>query len=138
MSKPACSGLTPFSKPAVPAPRLDEGRVIGCEYRHYPWDDWERWAVAQGLDRELAALGRLTIREAYQHQWDDRLKSLCGWGDDGQALLAHTLRFPKAARRQWDILLRTDGLRGDHRPRSTDWTWGYLKSDARRLLAMLT
>jgi hypothetical protein len=131
------SRLTPFSKPAMPAPRLDEGRVIGCEYRHYPWDDWERWAVAQGLDRELAAWGRLTIREAYQHQWDDRLKSRCGWNDDGQALLAHALRFPKAARRQWDILLRTDGLRGDYRPRSTDWIWGWLRSDARRLLATL-
>ena len=80
-------------------------------------------------------MGRLTVREAYQHQWDDRLKSLCGWSDDGRALLAHALRFPQAARRQWDILLRTDGLRGDYRSRSTEWVWGYLKSDARRLLA---
>ena len=120
---------------AVPKPRLDESQVLGCEYLHYPWDDWEQWAIAQGLDRELAAFGRLTVREAYQHQWDDRLKSLCGWSDDGQALLAHALRFPQAARRRWDILLRTDGLRGDYRSCSTEWVWGYLKSDARRLLA---
>ena len=122
---------------AVPKPRLDESQVLGCEYGHYPWDGWEKWAIAQGLDAKLAGLGRLTVREAYQHQWDDRLKSLCGWSDDGRALLAHALRFPKTARRQWDILLRTDGLRGDYRSRSTEWVWGYLKSDARRLLATL-
>jgi hypothetical protein len=129
-------GLTPFT-PAAPSPRLDENRVIGCEYLHYPWDDWEHWAIAQGLDARLAAFGRLTVREAYQHQWDDVLKRLCGWQDDGQAMLAYALRFPQAARRQWDILLRTDGLRGDYKPRTTEWVWGFLKSDARRLLARI-
>jgi hypothetical protein len=77
----------------------------------------------------------LLIREAYQHGWDDGLKAHCGWRDDGQALLAHALRFPAVARRQWDVLLRTDGLRGDYRSRCLDWTWGYLKTDARRLLS---
>jgi hypothetical protein len=115
------SRLTTFSKPAVPAPRLDEGRVIGCEYLHYPWDDWERWAVAQGLDRELAALGRLTIREAYQHQWDDRLKSLCGWRDHGRRMLRLALRSPRTAAKRWQQLLDTDGLRGHYDPKTGEW-----------------
>jgi hypothetical protein len=115
------SPLTPFSKPAVPAPRLDEGRVIGCEYLHYPWDDWERWAVSQGLDRDLAALARLTIREAYQHQWSDRLKSLCGWRDDGGRMLRLALRSPKTAAKRWNRLLETDGLRGEYDGKTGQW-----------------
>jgi len=79
----------------------------------------------------------MVIREAYQHDWDARLKALCGWSDDGQALLAHALRFPKAARRRWDVLMRTDGLRGDYRPRTVEWVWGYLRTDAQRLLETL-
>jgi hypothetical protein len=141
MSKSSRTNLTVFAGKTpvlVPPPRLDEGQVIGCEYGHYPWDDWERWAIAQGLNRDLAGQGRLLIREAYQHGWDDHLKAHCGWRDDGQALLAHALRFPAAARRQWDILMRTDGLRGDYPTRSTNWTWGFLRADAQRLLAQLS
>ncbi len=85
----------------------------------------------------MADLGRLLIREAYQHGWDSWLQSLCGWGDDGRALLAYALRFPKAAIRRWAILMRTDGLRGDQRPRSTEWVGGYLREDARRLRSTL-
>lgn len=136
--KPKCSktDLTP-SAPAVPRPRLDENEVLSCQFGDYPWDRWHRWAIAQGLDEKLAGTGRSLIREAYNHSWDDRLKADYGWSDDGQAMLDHALRAPKVARRQWDILLRTDGLRGDYRPRTTDWTWGFLKADARRLLSKL-
>jgi len=130
-------GLTPRQKPKVTAPRLDLNAVLGCEYGDYPWDHWHRWAIAQGLDEDLAGSGRLLIREAFNHDWDACLKSLCGWSDDGQALLAYALRSPRAARRRWEILMRTDGLRGDYRPRSTDWTWGYLRADARRLASTL-
>jgi hypothetical protein len=49
-------------------------------------------------------------------------------------MLELALRSPAKARRRWNILLRTDGLRGDYRPRSTEWTWGYLRPDAQRLL----
>jgi hypothetical protein len=93
--------------------------------------------MAQGLNRNLAGQGRLLIREAYQHAWDDYLKVHCGWRDDGQALLAQALRSPKTALRQWDVLMRTDGLRGDYRSRCLDWTWGWLKADARRLHSTL-
>ena len=115
-------GLTPFSKTTVPTPRLDESRVIGCEYLHYPWDDWERWALAQGLDRDLAGLARLTIREAYQHQWSDRLKSLCGWRDGGGRMLRLALRSPEKAKRRWNRLLETDGLRGEYDEKTGQWT----------------
>jgi len=128
--------LTPVAKTSPP-PKLDLESVLSCEYGHYPWDDWERWAMAQGLNRNLAGQGRLLIREAYQHAWDDYLKVHCGWRDDGQALLAQALRSPKTALRQWDVLMRTDGLRGDYRSRCLDWTWGWLKADARRLHSTL-
>jgi hypothetical protein len=136
MSKHSTSGLTPSAKPtpgedgagtvtartaAVPRPRLDEGRVLGCEYGHYPWDEWERWAIARGLDRELAALGRLTVREAYQHQWDDRLKSLCGWRDDGRRMVKLALHLPSLARKRWQRLLDTDGYRGEYDPKTGEW-----------------
>jgi len=130
-------GLTPPAKIASPVPRLDLNAVLGCAYGDYPWDHWHRWAIAQGLDENLAGSGRLLIREAYQHGWESWLQSRCGWSDDGQTLLAHALRFPQAARRRWDILMRTDGLRGDYRPRSTEWVWAYLRPDAQRLLSTL-
>ena len=48
-----------------------------------------------------------------------------------------TLAAPKLARRHWDILMRTYGLHGDYPVRSTYWTRGILRADARRLLAKL-
>jgi hypothetical protein len=39
----------------------------------YPWDHWERAALAGGLGRELATLGRAVMREASQHGWCGRL-----------------------------------------------------------------
>jgi hypothetical protein len=120
---------------------------LDCEYGHYPWDDWERHARACGLDADLAGLARLLIREAFQHDWPDWLKPVCGWSDDGRALLDFALLRPKAARRQWDILFRTDGLRGDYPPaprlrragpkRNAEWIYGFLRPDAQRLLETL-
>ena len=111
---------------------LDE-RVLSCTFGNYPWDEWERRALAAGVPKALAGLGRSTMREAYQHGWPDNLKTLCGWSDDGLAMTQLALRAPRKARRQWDILLRTDGLRGDYRPRSTEWVWGHLRADALHL-----
>ena len=131
------SGLTPSGKTSLLPPRLDLDAVLDCTYGHYPWDDWYCYALACGLHARLAAQGRLLIREAFQHDWPDWLKPACGWRDDGQALLAFALRSPKAARRQWDIIMRTDGLRGDYLARGREWTYGFLKPDAQRLLASL-
>jgi hypothetical protein len=124
MSKLSSSDLTASAEKTpetVPQPRLDEGRVLGCEYGHYPWDGWEKWAKAQGVPDDLAALGRLTVREAYQHQWDDRLKSLCGWRDDGRRMVKLAMRSPKTAEKRWQRLLDTDGYRGEYNEKTGQW-----------------
>lgn len=134
------SHLTPSLENAASPPQLDLGldAVCACTFGHYPWDDWERFALARGLDAELAGQGRLLVREAFNHDWPGWLKSLCGWGDDGQALLEFALRSPKTALRQWDVLMRTDGFRGDYRDRrSIEWIYGFLRADAKRLAAQL-
>jgi len=125
--------------PSVPPPRLDPAWdvVCACSFGHYPWDDWERWALAQGLDPRMASQARLLIRESFNHDWPEKLRALCGWRDDGQALFKLARRAPKKALGQWDILMRTDGLRGDLHPQTQEWTWGYLQPDAERLLSTL-
>jgi hypothetical protein len=138
-ARTSTSGLTtPPPEPAlpsvpVPKPDLDLGRVLDCTVDHYPWDDWERWALAQGLEPKLAGLARLVIREAFQHDWPMWLRGVTGWADDGQGMLDLALREPQVAHERWDVLLRTDGFRGDYHPRAREWTWGYLRPSARRL-----
>jgi hypothetical protein len=109
--------------PAAPVSkaRLDENQVLGCEYGHYPWDDWEKDALAAGVPKDLAGLGRLTVREAVQHDWDERLKSLCGWYDQGQRMIKLALRSPEKARYRWNRLLETDGYRGEYDPKTGQW-----------------
>ena len=140
MSKSSTSGLTPSLKTEAspPLPKLNlRFDVCACSFGHYPWDDWERFALAHGLDAETAGLGRLLVREAYNHGWEPWLQSLCGWQDDGQALLAFALREPKKARWCFSRLMDTDGLRGDVHPKTGEWTWGYLRLDVRRVLSTL-
>ena len=87
-------GLTPSAPNAAapPPPQLNlHFDVCAGTFGHYPWDDWERWALARGLDAELAGQGRLLIREAFNHGWEAWLQNFCGWSDDGQALLAFTV-----------------------------------------------
>ena len=132
--------LTPSHKNGAspPRPKLRLGfDVCARTFGHYPWDDWHGWALARGLDAGLAGLGRLLIREAFNHGWQPWLQSLCGWKDDGAALLAFALRSPSQARWCWSRLMETDGLRGDAHPRTGEWTWGYLRLDARRVLSTL-
>jgi len=137
MSKPSTSGLTTSAKTSPPPPRLDLDAVLDCTFGNYPWDDWHRHALGRGLARQLAGLGRLLIREAFNHGWEGWLQSLCGWSDDGAALLAFALRAPEQARWCWSRLMDTDGLRGDVHPQTGEWTWGYLRLDVRRVLATL-
>jgi hypothetical protein len=99
-----------------------DSEVLQCSYGHYPWDDWEKKSLAKGVSKELAALGRLTMREAYQHDWEDRLKSLCGWYDQGRCMIRLALRSPEMARQRWQRLLDTDGYRGEHDPQTGEWT----------------
>ena len=94
-------------------------------YGQYPWDDWERDALAAGVPKDLAGLGRLTVREAYQHGWNDRLKSLCGWYDQGRRMIKLALRSPGTAEKRWKRLLDTDGLRGEYDETTGEWVSWY-------------
>ena len=113
MSKSSSPGLTPSR---TERPRLRDDEVLGSAYGAYPWDGWEKAAVAQGVPAELAALGREAIREAWQHSRDERLRSLCGWRDDGRRMLRLALRNPSLAQKRWTRLLNTDG--GHYDPES--------------------
>ena len=95
--------------------------VVGGVGGSYPWEDWEAEALAAGVPQPLASLGCLTIREAAQHNWDERLKSLCGWYDRGQRMIRLALRSPRTAQRRWQRLLDTDGYRGEYDPQSGEW-----------------
>lgn len=134
------SRLTSFPPASPPPPKLDPSWdvVCACSLGQYPWDEWERWAVARGLDPRVAGQARLLIREWFQHSWAGELKAICGWSDDGRALFRQARRAPKKALAQWNILMRTDGLRGDIHPQTHEWRYGYLAPDAERLLLTLT
>ena len=95
------------------ASRLREDEVMGSAYGTYPWDGWRECALGHGVPAELAALGRAVIREAWQHDWTQRLRSLCGWRDDGRRMLRIALRNPALAQKRWSRLLDTDGERYD-------------------------
>jgi hypothetical protein len=103
----------PSPKP-VPGTELDN-RIQGCLPGAYPWDDWQREALAAGLDAQLAAHGRAVMREAYQHDWCDRLKYECGIDNPGTAagMIACAKDHPHLAEARWQWLLATDGLRFD-------------------------
>lgn len=94
-------------------PRLRDDEVMGCVYGFYPWDEWQRWAFANGVPMNLATLGRAVIREAWQHDWSEELRAECGWRDDGRAMLALALTQPKRALARWSKLLDSDGGRVD-------------------------
>ena len=102
-----------------------DSEVLQCTFGQYPWDDWERDALAAGVPKDLAGLGRLTVREAYQHGWNDRLKSLCGWYDQGRRMIKLALRSPGTAEKRWNRLLETDGLRGEYDTTTGEWVSWY-------------
>lgn len=93
---------------------------LNCEFGHYPWDDWQQTALRTGVSEDLASLGRATMREAYQHNWDGALKKVCGWNDGGRKMLLLALLFPDRAKQTWSRLLNSDGgyLRYDRKSRT--------------------
>lgn len=124
MSKSSRTGLTGSrnSAPSLILPGFEDlAYVFDCTFGHYPWDDWERGALAAGVPEDLAGLGRLTMREAFQHDWDARLKSLCGWRDQGRRMMRLALRSPETARKRWNRLLDTDGYRGEYDAKTGEW-----------------
>lgn len=129
MSKSLTSRLTGFENggadadpirgyPEALATLRDQGF---CIYGQYPWDFWEKRALACEVPRELAALGRAVMREAHQHAWESLLQKLCGWEDEGEAMIALALAAPERARFFWEKLLETDGCRGVYHPQTGDW-----------------
>jgi hypothetical protein len=134
MSKSSIPGLTGFcglrrkggqgaarlKSKAMTQEALDE-KVLGRPYGEYPWDDWKETAVKEGAPEDLAGLGRAVMREAFEHGWDERLKSLCGWADGGKRMIALALRSPQRAKKRWERLLDTDGNRGHYDERTGEW-----------------
>lgn len=129
MSKSLTSRLTGFEKDGAGADLLHAYeqslttlRAEGfCPYGQYPWDFWEKRARARGLEQELAALGRAVMREAHQHQWTSCLQQLCGWEDEGEAMIELALAAPERANYLWGKLLDTDGCRGSYHPQTGEW-----------------
>ena len=125
--KTSTPGLTGFANGAASAGLIAQHhqalRVLRtegfCTYGQYPWDYWEKRALARGVPRDLAGLGRAVMREADQHGWSARLQSLCGWRDEGRRMIALALRAPETARLRWEWLMEMDGLRLD--PQTFAW-----------------
>ena len=109
---------------------LDQ-RLLACSPGAYPWDDWERSALASGLAAELANLGRAVMREAYNHAWCERLRKECGWSDEGRSMLRRVLAQPGRTAARWEWLMLTDGLRFDPWERQEHYEdspcWGVMR-----------
>lgn len=93
------------TQPTRPTPRRRHGSAPG----EYPWDDWQRRALAAGVSVALAELGRAVMREADQHVWDPEVQAECGWCDAGETMIARALDAPDATHARWRWLLDTDG-----------------------------
>ena len=73
----------------------------------YHWDIWEEEALAKGVTRDLAALGRAVMREHYQHDWND-FGSEVG-SKAGHSMIELALSHSDKAEQRWGHLLDTDG-----------------------------
>jgi len=110
--------------------RAREDRLLACKPGQYPWDDWQRAALAAGVADELANLGRAVMREAYQHSWCEELRDECGAGREeaAEGMIFEALEQPNWAHSRWSWLLATDGLRSDPwtrvegHPTDLEWT----------------
>ena len=127
MSKPHKTRLTGFEPQNDPyEDALNTLHSQGfCVYGQYPWDYWQTAALAAGVPSDLATLGRAVMREAHQHAWSERLKSLCGWNDKGKRMIRLALRSPKTADKRWQHLLDTDGQRGHWNEQTGEWVSSY-------------
>lgn len=89
--------------------RVLTAKVFAAIPNDYPWDRFEQVALAVGVPRELASLGRSVFREAFQHDWTDALKVECGWLDGGQTMIYQMLGLPEQCKNRWTALLEMDG-----------------------------
>lgn len=84
-----CHWITPDEAREL---RVREDGLLTCKPGEYPWDDWQREALAAGVLDELASLGQAVMREAHQHSWCEDLKDECGAGREDAAMCCHTFR----------------------------------------------
>jgi hypothetical protein len=94
-----------------PIPYHDRDRIVlASSSGSYPWDVWERRAIAEGVSKELAGLGRSLMREAYQHNWDENKCTNAGWNDRGELMIQCALHDAENARRVWHRMLTCDAM----------------------------
>jgi len=72
------------------------------------WDRWFVRALSEGLDEELAKLGRAVIRSARSVRLEEERRAECGWSDDGDGMLEMAVDDPEAAEDCWRALLDRD------------------------------
>lgn len=87
------------SVPSVPPEFLAE------EVEQAPWDQWYSRALDEGIDGELAELGRRVMREASVQRWPARLRRECGFEDGGEAMIELASDEPDTAEARWRRLL---------------------------------
>lgn len=96
-----------------------EPAIIGRAYGDYPWDHFEKAALAAGVPEQMASLLREVMREAYNHDWSERLRVECGLRDAGATLIARAKQEPEQLQERLQWLLETDGQRVH--PRTMDY-----------------
>ena len=75
------------------------------------WDAWRKRALAEGVSEELAALGRVVMREAIVRLWPEDVRAECGELDDGEAMIDFACADPQGAEQRWSELLEEGGRR---------------------------
>ena len=84
------------------------GRRPGRQRSEPLWDLWYARAMEEGVEEELAALGRSVIGAAREQLWDEDVRAECGWMDEGDAMLDLATYAPDRAETHWRALLDRD------------------------------
>jgi hypothetical protein len=99
-----------WPKPMIDAVMAEARRGVsrGAEPSEPLWERWFERALEDGVDDDLASLGRSLIREARIQGWHGDRLTECGWLDDGEAMLELALVNPERAGARWRALLDGD------------------------------
>lgn len=87
----------------------------------FVWDEWELYALHEGLTEEMASLGRAVMRECMQHTWPQKFWKEVG-PSAGMSMLSLAKNNAAQAKARWEHLLETDG--------ELDLEWGDLPDKA--------
>ena len=71
-----------------------------------PWNLWRASVLKEGVDADLARLGRAAMRGAYLSYWPQETRYLTNFN----LMTRMALEAPEMARRLWQLLLETEGL----------------------------